>query len=205
MPTRWMKTTTVVVVGLAGAGIAFAAGQRAVDNPKPAASRETTSTSSPVTGGFEEFRNEQAGFAISYPRNWLRLQSPDPSVVLVVSEKPVEQNNGGSLLARTIVLGSPIGQEQLGDAKKITDEIVTKGPGVELKFEPRAITQGGLPGWHYLYTFADQASGQRGVHSHYFLFRDRTMISFVLQALPESEFSRLGPVFDDVIETFRML
>jgi hypothetical protein len=206
MPTKWIKITAVVVVGLVAAGIAFAAGHQSVDNPKPAVSSETsTPTSGQAPGGLVEFRDGKDGFALSYPRNWLRLQSTDPSVVLVVSEKPPEQNTGGSILARTITLANPVGQDQLAEAKKITDEIVTKGPGVELKFEPKAITQGGLPGWLYLYTFADQASGQRGVHSHYFLFKDRTMISFVFQALPETEFTRLAPVFDDVIATFRVL
>jgi hypothetical protein len=206
MQTKWIKLTTVVVAALVLAGIAFLAGNRRIDKPERAASSQTTRpTTSPATGGLEEFRDEKVGFALSYPRNWLRLQSPDPSVVLVVSEKPVEENNGGSLLARTITLGSTVGQEQLGEVKNITDEIVTKGPGVELKFEPRAISQGGLPGWHYLYTFADQASGRRGFHSHYFLFKGQTMIALVFQALPETEFSRLGTVFDDVIETFRVL
>jgi hypothetical protein len=206
MPTKWIKITAVVVVGLVAAGIAFAAGHRSVDKPEPAASSATsTPTSGQATGGLVEFRDEKDGFAISYPSNWLRLQSTDPSVVLVVSEKAPEQNTGGSVLTRTITLANPVGQDQLAEAKKITDEIVTKGPGVELKFEPKAITQGGLPGWLYLYTFADQASGQRGVHSHYFLFKDRTMISFVFQALPETEFTRLAPVFDDVIATFRAL
>jgi hypothetical protein len=206
MPTKWIKITTVVVVAVVAAGIAFVAGHRSVDKPKPAASNQTTGpTSAQATGGLVEFRDEKNGFAVSYPRNWLRLQSTDPSVVLVVSEKPPQQNTGGSILARTITLANPVGPDQLAEAKKVTDEIVTKGPGVELKFEPKAITQGGLPGWLYLYTFADTASGQRGVHSHYFLFKDRTMISLVFQALPESEFTRLAPVFDDVIATFRVL
>jgi hypothetical protein len=203
MQTKWIKLTTVVVAALVLAGIAFLAGNRRIDKPERAASSQTTGpTISPATGGLEEFRDEKAGFALSYPRNWLRLQSSDPSVVLVVSEKPVEENNGGSLLARTIALGSAINPEQ---RKNITDDIVTKSPGVELKFEPLAISQGGLPGWHYLYTFADQASGQRGFHSHYFLFKGETMISLVFQALPETELRRLGTVFDDVIATFRVL
>ena len=206
MPTKWIKVTTVAVVGLVAAGIAFVAGNRSVDKPEPAASNQTTTRpATGQTGGLVEFRDEKNGFAISHPRNWLRFQSNDPNVVLVVSEKQPEQNNGGSILVRTITLGNPVGQEQLAEAKKVTDEIVTKGPGVELKFEPKVVDQGGLPGWLYVYTFADTASGQRGVHSHYFLFKDRTMISIVFQALPETEFTRLAPVFDDVIATFRVL
>jgi hypothetical protein len=216
MPTKWIKITTVAIVVFVAAGIAFAAGQRRVEKPRRTLSSETTrptSSRSPAettgpsgqAGGLVEFMDEKDGFAISYPRTWLRLQGNEESVVLVVSEKPVEQNTGGSLLARVVNIGTPVSPEQLPEAKRITDEIVTKGPGVELKFEPKAITQAGLPGWLYVYTFADTASSRRGVHSHYFLFKGESMISFVFQALPDTEFARLAPIFDDMIATFRVL
>jgi hypothetical protein len=216
MPTKWIKITTVVIVVFVAAGIAFAAGQRRVEKPRRALSSETTTpttsrSSGPTTnlpsqaGGLVEFVDQNDGFAISYPRTWLRLQGNDPGVVLVVSEKPIDQNNGGSLLTRVVNIGTSVSQEQLPEAKKITDQIVTQGQGVELKFEPKAIMQGGLPGWLYVYTFADKTSGRRGIHSHYFLFKGQTMISFVFQALPDTEFARLAPAFDDMIGTFRVL
>jgi hypothetical protein len=64
------------------------------------------------------------------------------------------------------------------------------------------VRQAGLPGYFYFYSFKDPASGQEGVHSHYFLFKGPTMISFVFQALPKDDFQRLANVFDEVIGTF---
>jgi hypothetical protein len=215
MPTKWIKITTVVIVVFVAAGIAFAAGQRRVEKPRttltsPTTTSTTSRASGPTTGppgqaDLVEFVDQKDGFAISYPRTWLRLQGNDPTVVLVVSEKPVDQNNGGSLLARAVNIGTTVSQQQLPEAKKITDQVVTQGQGVELKFEPKMITQGGLPGWLYVYTFADKANGRQGLHSHYFLFKGETMISFVFQALPDTEFARLAPTFDDMIGTFRVL
>ena len=62
---------------------------------------------------------------------------------------------------------------------------------------------GGLPGYLYLHPFRDLASGQRGAHAHYFLFRDQTMFTLVFQALPSTSFAGLAPLFDRIANTFR--
>jgi hypothetical protein len=43
------------------------------------------------------------------------------------------------------------------------------------------------------------------VHSHFFLFKDKTMISLVFQALPQDDFTRLAPLFDRVTGSIRLL
>ena len=65
--------------------------------------------------------------------------------------------------------------------------------------------QGGLPGYFYFYSFKDPASGQEGVHTHYFLFKGSTMISVVFQALPKDSFQGLAHLYDDVIGSFKVL
>jgi hypothetical protein len=152
------------------------------------------------TGELTEFRNEQAGFAISHPKDWIRLEPSDPTVALVAAERDPAQNQGGSILVRVTPLGAPVGRDELAEARKVTDEVVKASPEVELKTEPAMIEQGGLPGLFYFYTFKDPASGQRGAHSHYFLFKGATMISVVFQALPESDFVRLAPLWDRIAE-----
>jgi hypothetical protein len=201
MASKQVKIVGVVIAAVAVLVIGFAVGRRVVDKPKAAASSRSAKT----PAGFVEFRDEQAGFAISYPKDWTRLEATDTSVVLVVSEKPVAANSGGSILGRVITLDAPVSAAQLADAKKVTDQIVTKGEGVELKAQPAAINSGGLPGYFYFYTFKDATSGQQGAHSHYFLFKDKLMISFVFQAIPDSDFVRLAKTFDEVIGTFRVL
>ena len=132
------------------------------------------------------------------------MQAKDADVVLVVSEKPAEQNTGGSILARDLTLGAPVNDANLAAAKEVTDRIVT-GDGIQHITEPTVIHQAGLPGYFYFYSFKDPASGQEGVHSHYFLFKGSTMISFVFQALPKDDFQRLANLFDAVIGSFRVL
>jgi hypothetical protein len=86
----------------------------------------------------------------------------------------------------------------------VTDGIVT-GDGIQHITQPTVVRQAGLPGYFYFYSFKDPASGQEGVHSHYFLFKGSTMISFVFQALPKDDFQRLANLYDEVIGTFRVL
>jgi hypothetical protein len=194
-----MKIGAGVVAGAVLVGGAFLAGKSFVGSPKQPA---TTSTN--ATPRLVEFRDDKAGWAISYPNAWNRLQPKDTDVALVVSEKPAEQNRGGSILARDLTLGAPVNDANLAAAKEVTDGIVT-GDGIQHITEPTVIHQAGLPGYFYFYSFKDPASGQEGVHSHYFLFKGSTMISFVFQALPKDDFQRLANLYDEVIGSFRVL
>src|SRR2546421_1623170 len=99
-----MKVGGVVVAGVVLAGGAFLAGKSMVDKPtKPVASVATASSATTVTaarppaGELAEFRDDKAGWAISVPKDWNRLQPKDADIALVVSEKPAEQNIGGSI------------------------------------------------------------------------------------------------------------
>jgi hypothetical protein len=89
-------------------------------------------------------------------------------------------------------------------ARQLTDAVVNAGTDVELQVDPTEVNIAGLPGHFYFYTFGDP-SGQRGAHSHYFLFKGKTMISLVFQGVPDSDFVRLAPVFDEVANSFRVL
>jgi hypothetical protein len=151
-----------------------------------------------------EFRDDKAGWTISYPKGWSRLESKDTDVVLVLSEKSVEQNTGGSILARTVTLGAPVTDANLAAAKEVTDRVVA-GDGIRHITEAKVVHQAGLPGYVYFYRFTDSASGREGVHSHYFLFKGPTMISVVFQALPAADFQRLANLYDGVIGSFRVL
>jgi hypothetical protein len=193
-----------VVGGALVVGVSVIAGRGAVDSPKKAAANKAPVTTSPTApGDLVEFRDEKAGWAISYPRSWNRLQSPDADVVLVVSENPPGLNSGGSILARDLVLGAPVDESKLSAAKEVTDRIVTGGEGIRLLAEPAVVHQGGLPGYFYFYSFKDPTTGQEGVHSHYFLFKGSTMISFVFQALPKENFQALAHLYDEVIGSLR--
>jgi hypothetical protein len=199
-----MNIPAAVAGGALVLGVAVIAGKGAVDPPKKAAaSKGTVTTSSTAPGDLVEFRDEKTGWAISYPKIWNRLESPNADVVLVVSENPPERNTGGSILARDLSLGAPVDESKLPAAKEVTDRIVTGGEGIRLLAQPAIVNQGGLPGYFYFYSFKDPTTGQEGVHSHYFLFKGSTMISFVFQAVPTEKFQALAHLYDEVIGSFR--
>lgn len=105
---------------------------------------------------------------------------------------------------RTASLGTPVGAETIGSAKRLTDRLVSTGKKVKQLRPPRRIDDlGGLPGWLYIYSFEDSASGQRGAHAHYFVFRGETMITLVFQTLPSERFATYAPLFDRLASTFR--
>ena len=197
------------IVLVAGAGTWMAAardtGARRMPATTQARSVEAAAPAPAQPDELMEFRDDQAGFALSYPKAWVRATAPNPQIVLVAAEHDPAQNQGGSILVRVTPLDTPVGKAQLVEARKATDAIVSSSDGLALRAEPTEIEQGGLPGLYYLYTFRDPASGRTGVHSHFFLFKHKTMISLVFQALPQGDFGRLAPLFDGVATSLRAL
>lgn len=196
---RWMIPAGVAGVA-ALAALATLAGRNAVSTKASGitAPESTTSVSSAPPADFVEFR-DGAGFVVSYPGDWQRVESPDPQVRLLATP-----NDRDSFQLRVVQLEAPIGEADLAGVKAFTDQVVTSGAGVQLVTGPSQIEVGGLPGWFYLYRFADHAGGESGIHSHYFLFHEDRMITFVFQALPEGSFDALAPVFDQIVSTFRL-
>jgi len=205
MPPRPVKIVAAVVAVVVVAGIAAELGRHSVGSPAtPAADKKAATTTSTVPADFVEFRDDKAGWAMSYPKEWNRLEPKASDVVLVVSEKPPEANAGGSILVHDLPFPTAVTDANLAAAKTVTDKIVQEGGGTALT-EPQIVHQGGLPGYVYFYTFKDPATGQDGVHSHYFLFKGSTLISVVFQALPADTFRALATTFDEVIGSFRVL
>lgn len=149
-------------------------------------------------GDLTEFRDEEWGFAVSYPSSWEQVATDnDPSARLLAT-----LNGADSILVRAVTLDVEITEDDLADVRAFTDTLVLDGDGVEVLAEPSGVVVGGLPGIYYLYTFTDAASDQEGVHLHYFLFDGDTMITIVLQALPSANLDPLAPTFQAVIESF---
>ena len=202
MPGRKIIVAGISLMVVAGAGTLFSV-SRDGDTPRMPAATQARSVT--PTAELAEFRDDQAGFALSYPTAWVRATAPNPQIVLVAAEHDPAKNQGGSILVRVTPLDAPVGTAQLSEARKATDAMVAASDGVALKVAPTETEQGGLPGLYYLYTFRDPVSGQTGVHSHFFLFKGSTMISIVFQALPQDDFARLAPLFDRVTGSLRVL
>ena len=202
-PGGTMTQKQVLIVGGSVLALASVLGLQACSEDNggnTAETRPSTSTSPPATNesGLVEFRDDGAGFSIGYPPDWERYESEDPEVRLIASP-----NQQDSMLVRVVALETPVGPDTLPALKAVTDEIVKASEGVEILQDAKEVEQGGLPGYSYLYRFRDSASGQQGTHSHYFLFKGTSMITIVLQALPEDRLAAMTPVFDKIIGSFR--
>ncbi|MGI8407368.1 MAG: PsbP-related protein [Actinomycetota bacterium] len=205
-----LGATVIVAIGLVGAGVLvgkfFLANTK--DSPPPASlstsPEPTTSAPSPVVtpsevpSDFTRFNDRQAGFSIAYPKTWDKIDAADPQVRLVAAGP-----KGESMLVRAIRVGFDVKVEELDSVKTLTDKIVRSGEGVEILAGPTEIESGGIPGYFYFYSFKDEASGEQGAHSHYFLFEGRKMISIVFQVIPLEDFPAAAPVFDQIAASFQ--
>lgn len=147
--------------------------------------------------GFVTFEDSRRRFSIAYPASWQRLRSGSAGVELLA------RRGGASLLVRTVPTGFIFGPSNLVAARALTDTIVAAGTGVRLLARPARVRLGGLDGFAYTYSFAAAPGGERGAHVHYLLFDGARLIAVVLQALPADELARAGPVFAQILGTFR--
>lgn len=179
-----------LVAGLVAA-VALVSGERLVAGP--------AEPSDPEEESMTTFRDEDTGFALSYPEGWQRIHVTDPDVRLVVTP-----SRGDSVLVRVVTLDDAVSAEDLPAVRSFTDELITGGEPVQVLADPTAVEIGGLPGIQYVYTFTDAGSGEEGVHYHYFLFDGDTMYAVVFQALPTEDFAELAPTFEAVINSFEV-
>jgi hypothetical protein len=179
----------VVVAGAALAPVAL----RHDAPPTPAPPAATQSAAPDLV----EFHSPIGNFSLSYPADWERLTSSDPQVPLVVANGP------HSLLVRVVDLPTPVGARELPAARPLTDKLVLNDTSVKLAGDPTPISLSGLPGYRYVYTFADQGTGLEGAHAHLFLFSGTTMVVLVFQSLPADAFQAGADTFDQIANSFR--
>lgn len=175
--------------------------------PRPHADADSDSESEgPPPEDFTEFRDEEAGFSMKYPEDWRLRETDDPQVPFVVTP-----NDRDSVMVRITPLeldeleGEEITEEDVRALHGHTEEIVRSGEGVEVLTGPRVVQIADTAGTYYLYTFEDEASGQLGVHAHYFIFEPDRMITLVFQTIPPERFTELADVFDVMAESFELL
>jgi hypothetical protein len=211
---RWaIVAAGLIAMALVAGIVTFTGGQQSAPRPSPStpvasspsgSAPKDIASSSPaqvpaVPAGFVEFRDEKTGFVVSYPKDWKVLKVPnDPQVSLLAT-----LNQRDSFLVRVVPLGFQVGPNELPGMMSVTNQIVTSGKSTNVIAGPKQVQVGGLPGYFYLYTFMD--GGQKGAHSHYFLFKGDKMITMVFQAIPEDQFQKQAPVFDQIANSFRVL
>ncbi|MGH3621144.1 MAG: PsbP-related protein [Sciscionella sp.] len=193
---RLLGVAGVVVLGVGAALLAVELGQNSVAS--------TTASGQPSGSGTQsqlrQFRDEKAGFTLSYPSDWQQFPTTDPQVkLLAVGGKQ------DSFQARVIDLDFPVSAKKLPSVKPLTDRLVAENKTATLLAKPQPVELNGVPGYFYFYTFKDPQSGKTGVHSHFFLFNGTKMISLVFQAVPKEAFPPVASTFDDITQSFRLL
>lgn len=150
------------------------------------------------SAGKVDFRDEDAGFQISFPKGWKEFHpDKDPGARLVATA-----NGADSLLVRISKLAAGIDVAQV---KEYSDSLLAD-QGLTIEQGPTDVERGGLSGYAYRYSFPDADSQKFGRHAHYFLFKpqESLLYTIVLQALPLDDFERLAPVFDEIVESFQV-
>lgn len=141
--------------------------------------------------------DKETRFRVSFPANWGTQRVGGADVRLVAGP-----GNGNLMSVRVVSLDTGAsGPPTPTSLKPYLDTIVNE-PGVTM-LQQNQITISNLPGWYYAYTFKDTASGATGVHNQYFIIRGNQLYSIVFQALPQSDFAALAPVYQQVVNSLQ--
>lgn len=180
--------------------------QADTESPTPTPTPEPETVERDI-GDFVEFEDEQGDFEILVPDDWEIRSVDDPQVRLLATP-----NGRDSVLVRFTALDfedldleGEVTEEDLIDLHGFTEDIVRSDDDVEVLIGPQVVELAGTASSYYLYTFPDGDDEERGAHAHYFIFQDDTMISLVLQAVPEQRFVQLADTFDIIADSFELL
>lgn len=158
------------------------------------------------------FRDNEAGISISFPTTWVEIEnnarsklSNDQGSQIRLVAGPARDDAILKVrvvpLDREIVLNNQTSRDELTAIQNDLDQLIV-GPNVKV-LDRKILSVNGLVSWFYLYQFVDEGTGREGAHSHYFLFDGAKMNAIVLEALPRTKFTKLAPVFDQIVESFK--
>lgn len=184
-----MAIGVLVVVALVVAGVLLSSGG---GKSKPKAA------STPSVAGFTTFKDQSAGFDVSYPSAWVAQSHPSAVALLVT----FDNNPLDDLFVRVTSIPSTVDTGNVADIKAFTDAIIS-GTGVTV-LQSESVTVGGTPAYYYLYTLPkDPTTGVTLVHSHFFIFPPHEMVELLFQTA-STDFSGFAHTFDEVLATFQV-
>jgi hypothetical protein len=169
------------------------------------ASRDPGEKPAPKGPGMVEFRDEEGGFSVSYPRSWQELSrrgQEDPFERLLVGPPGTDDTLSVKVvpLPGRVVINSKTPQEDINAIEASLDQLIDQLPGLVEVLQRQRLIIAGTPGWYYLYKFRD--GDQQGIHFRYFMFEGDKEYMMTFQAFPEDHYANLAPVWDEILGTF---
>lgn len=188
-----VAVVTVLIVGVGALAVGFSQGLLT-----PEAAPPSSAVTREAPPGFVGFVDPQTGLSLVYPADWQTRKASDPQVPLIVTR------DDATFMVRTVALDAPVRRNNLGPARKLTDDIVHSNESVQMLGEPRQIEIAGLPAIFYFYSFKDPTTGLTGAHSHLFLFDQQKMMVLVFQTIPAERFPSFAPTFDQITSSIQV-
>ncbi len=196
VPSRrpWVVAAAVAAAGVLGWALLFRGDTGGTGRTEPSTVAPAAGVP-PRDGAPIVFRDEQAGFTITYPRTWRELTPTAPDMRL-----SLESTADDGLELRVVPIQAPATQANIASFKAMTDSLVYTGPTVKLQ-RAQLVTLNGRPTYYYVTTYQDR-SGREGIHEQYFIFEGLRMFSLRFQSFPSSDFAAQSAVNAQVADSF---
>lgn len=155
-------------------------------------------TPSAAGGVYRQHVDAKGGFILDYPDAWNVYEPSDPGVKFLVGPDETD------FAEVRIIDNLPVsfGANDTQSEKQVVDQLLSGQP-INVISSVQVVVNG-LSGWQYTYTFQDPKHGI-GAHVHVFLFQGNRLHTIVFQALPRTNFDRLAPVFQKMLNSYKAL
>lgn len=165
-------------------------------------------SSTPSPGDYQTYVDEQEGFAISYPPDWVQAtaRNEDPTVRLLITLPGTEDAVSVSTVSfdEPVTVNARTSPELVQALEAQLDRTIDQIPNLIELVQRRRTAVGDVQGWTYIYRF-QEADEQVGVHVKHFLFRSHRLYTLTFQAFPQDHYSQLAPTFDEILSSFEFL
>jgi hypothetical protein len=137
---------------------------------------------------FVPFEDKETGIKLSIPREWQQRSTKNlgPAARMFVQVP----NTDDTVLLRVNSYAKEVTAANIADQKSVIDSILASEKITILGVEQGDLR--GMPVLVYIYSFTDPASGETGIHAHYFVFQGRKAVQLVFQALPQEHYTSGG-------------
>lgn len=199
MPLRrllWLIGGVLAVIALAASGI-FAWQSINHDSTVLTQVSGTQIARDPQDPGQLVYTDSGTRFRLRFPASWSTRDVGGADVRLLAGP------GGGDLISvRVVTLDTGSTAAPTPASLRPYLDTIVQEPTVKVVRRDQ-IVMDQMPGWYYVYTFADSSTHAEGIHAQYFIIRGSQLYSITFQALPASDFSRLAPTYQQVANSIR--
>ncbi|MCA9980407.1 MAG: hypothetical protein KDD89_06235 [Anaerolineales bacterium] len=191
-PVLWLAALSILLVLFTACG-----GGESADEPAP----------SPTAVSFQSYNNEEMGFGLDYPQNWVVGTTPDGLIEFKSGEDVALDisYDGGSIIQVMTLPSFAFQDDPVADLDALKDDmlasVTSSGEEATIVQEPTSITVNGMPA---AVTKIEARQGTVDGKAEIYLVEDEELTALVMMFFPKDDESEFRAILDNALNTLSL-